>query len=323
MKKGIFILEDNKKFKLFKRKEKKDITPEEVEAERNAPKGIKLFFKLLKRNFGSLISLNLMMLFMVIPILAAFYIYLQGETTPSVTSPLYATLYGADLIIDSPATELLKNTFETRLLFPVHNSIVYPVIIGLGVLLAVTWGWQNVGSTYVLRSMVRSEPVFIWSDYFFAIKKNLKQGFVLGIIDFAIIAVLTFDIMWFSGNTGGFGQDVMYFCTVGLAILYIFMRFYLYIMLITFDLSILKMFKNALIFTTIGIKRNIMGGLGILLMAALNFALILLLLPMGVVVPLILPVFYFLSFSAFIAAYSAYPSIQKYMIDPIIAEQIG
>ncbi len=316
-------MEDNKKFKLFKRKEKKDITPEEVEAERNAPKGIKMFFKLLKRNFGSLISLNLMMLFMVIPLMAAFYVYLQGDTTPSVTSPLFATLHGANLIIGSPATELAKNTFATRLMLPVHNSVVYPIMIGIGVLLALTWGWQNVGSTYVLRSMVRSEPVYVWSDYFYAIKKNLKQGFIFGIIDFIIIAVLIFDIMWFSGNTGSFGQDVMYFCTVGLALLYVFMRFYLYIMLITFDLSNFKLLKNALIFTTIGIKRNILGGLGILLMAALNIALIILLLPMGMVVPLILPLFYFMSFASFISVYTAYPSIQKYMIDPIIKEQLG
>ena len=316
-------MEDNKKFKLFSKKEKKDITPEEVEAERNGPKGIKLFFKLLKRNFGSLISLNLMMLFMVLPLLAAFYVYLQGDTTPSVTSPVYATLHGADLIIGTPATELLKNTFATRLMLPVHNSVVYPVIIGIVVLLALTWGWQNVGSTYVLRSIVRSEPVYIWSDYFYAIKKNLKQGFVFGIIDFLIIAVLTFDIMWFSGNTGSFAQDLMYFCTVGLALLYVFMRFYLYIMLITFDLSYWKLLKNALIFTTIGIKRNIVGGLGIVFMAALNIALIIFFMPMGVAVPLILPLFYFMSFSSFISVYTAYPSIQKYMIDPIIKEQLG
>ena len=316
-------MEDNKKFKLFSKKEKKDITPEEVEAERNGPKGIKLFFKLLKRNFGSLISLNLMMLFMVLPLLAAFYIYLQGDTTPSVTSPIYATLHGADLIIGTPATELLKNTFSTRLMLPVHNSVVYPVIIGIIALLALTWGWQNVGSTYVLRSIVRSEPVYIWSDYFYAIKKNLKQGFIFGIIDFVIIAVLTFDIMWFSGNTGSFAQDLMYFCTVGLALLYVFMRFYLYIMLITFDLSYWKLLKNALIFTTIGIKRNIVGGLGIVFMAALNIALIIFFMPMGVAVPLILPLFYFMSFSSFISVYTAYPSIQKYMIDPIIKEQLG
>ena len=316
-------MEDNKKFKLFSKKEKKDITPEEVEAERNGPKGIKLFFKLLKRNFGSLISLNLMMLFMVIPLLAAFYVYLQGDTTPSVTSPVYATLHGADLIIGTPATELLKNTFSTRLMLPVYNSVVYPVIIGIIALLALTWGWQNVGSTYVLRSIVRSEPVYIWSDYFYAIKKNLKQGFIFGIIDFVIIAVLTFDIMWFSGNTGSFAQDLMYFCTVGLALLYVFMRFYLYIMLITFDLSYWKLLKNALIFTTIGIKRNIVGGLGIVFMAALNIALIIFFMPMGVAVPLILPLFYFMSFSSFISVYTAYPSIQKYMIDPIIKEQLG
>ena len=115
--------------------------------------------------------------------------------------------------------------------------------------------------------------------------------------------------MWFSGNTGSFAQDLMYFCTVGLALLYVFMRFYLYIMLITFDLSYWKLLKNALIFTTIGIKRNIVGALGIVLMAALNIALIIFLMPMGVAVPLILPMFYFMSFSSFISHIRAYKNI--------------
>ena len=58
-------------------------------------------------------------------------------------------------------------------------------------------------------------------------------------------------------------------------------------------------------------------------MAALNIALIIFFMPMGVAVPLILPLFYFMSFSSFISVYTAYPSIQKYMIDPIIKEQLG
>ncbi len=311
-------MENNKDkiFGIFPKKGKKDITAEEIELEQKSPKGVKFFFKLLGRNFSKLLTLNLMMLFMAIPIIVAIFVYIQGPTTPSQTNVLSPALYGIELISSSPAVSIMSNHFGTTVSLPVHNS---PIFIWVGVILlalALTWGWQNVGSTYVIRSMVRGEPIFMWSDYFYAIKRNLKQGFLMGLLDFAAIGVLIFDIMYFTGLSGSFGNDLMYFCTIGIAIIYFFMRFYLYIMLITFDLSIYKLLKNALIFVILGIKRNILGVLGIILLVGINLLLAVIFVPTGSIIPLILPAFYLLSFSAFISAYAAYPNIQKYMIDP-------
>lgn len=301
---------------IFKRKEPKGITKEDAEKEKNAPRNVAFFFKLLKRNFSKLLTLNFFMIFMVIPVVIAIYVYLQGPTTPSHLSTLTPTLFGAGLISNSPAVSLMQNVFGSTIQLPIHGSFVYYIIAGLLVVLAVFWGWLNVGSTYILRSMVRGEPIFMWSDFFYAIKRNLKQGFFMGLLDFIIIAVLTFDVIFFSGNSGNFGQDLMFFCTIGLSVIYFFMRFYIYIMLITFDLSISKLLKNALIFTAIGIKRNFMAALGIIILAVINLMLVILLMPVGIIVPVILPFVYFLPLSSFIATYAAYPNIKKYMIDP-------
>lgn len=309
-------MENEKIFGIFKRKEKKDISAEEIEQEQNGPKGIKLFFKLFGRNFSKLLTLNLMMLFMAIPIIVAVFVYIQGPTTPSQTSVLSPALYGVELISESPAVAIMSNYFGTTVSLPVHNSPIFIWVGAILLLLAVTWGWQNVGSTYVVRSMVRGEPIFMWSDYFYAIKRNLKQGLIMGLLDFAIIGVLIFDVMYFTGLSGSFTNDLMYFCTVGIAIIYFFMRFYLYIMLITFDLSIYKLLKNALIFVILGIKRNIMGAIGIILLVGINLLLAIIFVPAGSIIPIILPAFYLLSFSSFISAYAAYPNIKKYMIDP-------
>lgn len=307
---------NNKIFGFFPRKEKKEITAEEIELEQKGPKGIKFFFKLLGRNFSKLLTLNLMMLFMAIPIIIAVFVYIQGPTTPSQTNVLSPALYGIELISGSPAVSIMSNHFGTTVSLPVHNSPIFIAVGAILLLLAITWGWQNIGSTYVIRSMVRGEPIFMWSDYFYAIKRNLKQGLLMGLLDFAVIGVLGFDIMYFTGLSGSFTNDLMYFCTIGIAIVYFFMRFYLYIMLITFDLSIYKLLKNALIFVILGIKRNIMGVLGIILLVGINLLLAVIFVPTGSIIPLILPAFYLLSFSSFISAYAAYPNIQKYMIDP-------
>ena len=307
---------ENKAFGIFKRKEKADLTAAEIEKEQNGPKNTKYFFKLLGRNFSKLLSLNLLMLFMIIPIIAAIFIYLQGPTTPSQTEAVSPALFGMEMISGSPAISIIRNIFGMTVHLPVNNSPIFIVVGAVLVLLALTWGWQNVGASYVLRSMIRNEPVFLWSDYFYAIKRNLKQGFLMGLLDFIIIGVLTFDIVYFSGISGSFGDDLMYFCTIAIAVVYIFMRFYLYLMLITFDLSIFKLLKNALIFVILGIKRNLAATLGIILMAGINFFLAVVFVPVGIIVPIILPFVYFLSFASFICTYCAYPNIKKYMIDP-------
>lgn len=315
--------EEKKKsrFPFFKKKESKGVTKEEAELEANAPRDLKFFFKLFGRRFSKLLTLNFLMLFQIIPLLAAFYGYLQGPTTPVQTSVFSQTVFGVRLFSDAPALTLLDGLSGATIGMPAHGSPVYVIIAVLILLLAVTWGWQNVGATYILRGFVRGEPVFMWTDYKYAIRKNRKQGFFMGLIDFACIAILAFDILYFSGMSGSFAQDMMFYCTIGLAIIYCFMRYYIYLMLITFDLSIPKLLKNALIFTTVGIWRNIAASVGVLLMIALNLLLAVWLVPLGVVVPLILPFFYLLPCSAFMTAYAAYPKIKQYMIDPQIKEE--
>ena len=98
------------------------------------------------------------------------------------------------------------------------------------------------------------------------------------------------------------------------------MRFYIYTMMITFDLSVFKLLKNALIFTVLGIKRNLMALLGIALLVVLNFAAIMLGLSVGFSAPLVFPLFYLPALLGFIATYAAYPCIKRYMIDPYESE---
>ena len=92
-------------------------------------------------------------------------------------------------------------------------------------------------------------------------------------------------------------------------------------MLINFDLPIRKIFKNALIFTALGFKRNILASIWILIIAAINIALMILLLPANIIVPIILPLVYFAAFALFTTTYAAYPVIKKYMIDPYYDEE--
>ena len=279
---------------------------------------LKRYFKLLGRKFWRLISVNLMMLPMLIPILLAVYFYLSSDTTPIENTPLFSQLYGAGLIDATPASTMLLDIFGAQLNIPVYDNTTTYVIIGIAIgFLVITFGWQNVGISYILRNMVRGEPVFIFSDYFYAIKRNLKQGFLMGLLDFIILFLLGFNYLYYSSMPSSFWIDFCYFAILLIAILYFFMRLYLYLMLVTFELSIRKILKNALIFSVLGIKRSIMALLGIIVISALQFFLFSVL---GMAIPLILMLLYYLGITSFTCAYAAYPTIERYMIDPYLDE---
>ncbi len=85
--------------------------------------------------------------------------------------------------------------------------------------------------------------------------------------------------------------------------------------IVTFDISFYKLLKNSLIFSILGIKRNLMVLLAIAVVAGLNILLALMLWPFGMQgVAVILPVLYLLPTITLFKAYGAYPVIEKYMI---------
>ena len=304
-----------KKFKLLEFKE--------IEKEEDTTPNIKYYFKSLWRKFPRLLSINLIMLFQIIPILIAFYAYTALMPRITVFSePLYPLLQGINTVSGSITSSTLLNIYGMSLELPTVAFGSAAVIIAVcAFFLLLTFGWQNTGAAYLTRELVRGRPVFVWSDYFYAIKRNLKQGFCLGLIDFVVSAVLIFDFVYFFNATGDFTIDLMFWGICGVGIIYIFMRFYIYLMLINFDLPIRKIFKNALIFTALGFKRNILASIWILIIAAINIALMILLLPANIIVPIILPLVYFAAFALFTTTYAAYPVIKKYMIDPYYDEE--
>ena len=95
------------------------------------------------------------------------------------------------------------------------------------------------------------------------------------------------------------------------------MRFYIYIVLITFDLSIFKIIKNAFIFVSLGLKRNLLAFIGILILALLDYIVMIILLPLGVLLPFVM----LYGLGAYMGAYAAWPKIKQYMIDPYPSEQ--
>lgn len=305
-----------KKFKLF------DMNRDGKGAvEENRKPTFAFFFKSIFRKFPQLLRLNLLMLFQILPIIFFVLVFLLGKKTTSATSTLFAPLYGIDHALSTPGAAHMLDMSSLQMTLPVFSTLNNFILIALALFLVITWGWQNVGATYVLRGLVRGDAVFVFSDFFYGIKKNLKQGFIFGLIDFALCAVLVIDIIYFSQLIGSFGFDFMFCVIFALIIIYVMMRFYVYNLLITFDMKNFKIIKNSFIFSILGIMRNILALLGIVLFLGLHLLLIVFLIftPLGFVV--ILPLIYALSVTAFMGSYAAYPIIDKYLIAPYASEE--
>ena len=270
------------------------------------------FFKLTWRKLWKLFSVNLIYIFGNFPLLF-LAVYLSKWTQIETAAPAYSAysaLYGTVLASPSPVTASLVGIYgRTGTVY--LDTPLSKVFFYASFLVVLTFGIINVGCTRQLRTMVREEPMFFRSDFFEAIKKNWKQAMIFGAFDCVICALLAFDVVWFNANTGGM---MTFFLIVswGMIILYAMMRMYIYLMMITFDLSIPKLLKNALIFAALGIKRNLLALLGSVVVFGVCWALISFTFPLGFVAFLILP----FGLSAFMCAYAAYPKIKEVMIDP-------
>lgn len=287
-----------------------------VEKNEDRSPNVGFYFKSLWRKFPRLISINLLMLLQIVPLLAAFLTYFWGDTVPTLTDPSFPIYYGISQFDDSASSLLLLTTSSLQFNVPALSSWDLTQIVLWLLLAAVTFGWCNVAFTYLMREMVKGNPVFLFSDIKYAIQKNWKQGFLVGLADFCVLSILLFNILTMQ-NAGDAFNSVMYFANLGILILYVVMRFYIYLMLITFDIKFGKMIKNALIFVVLGLKRNVLAVLWIIVLCALNFFILLVYPPLGIALPLL----YILSVSLFTVTYAAYPVIERYMITPYQKEE--
>ena len=307
-------LENKKKFKLFDmNRDGKGVDPGE-----DTTPNLKFFFKQLWRKLSKIVSLNIMMIFQIIPIIICLYLYfVASPKTPSQYYPEFAALFGIQQTSSNAVNVLNIGNLSFQFPFPAYDTYIYWVIGILIAVLVITYGWQKVGSVYVTRGLVRGDSVFAFSDFFYAIKKNWKQGLLLGLIDCVIMFVLGYDFYFFLTSEPTGLTNFMYVMTVALIVMYILFRSYTYLMIITFNIKLGKVFKNALIFTVLGIKRNIMMLIGLVAVTAIAIVPIVLLLPVGLGVAIVLPLIYYLGVCEFVSVYAAYPVIKKYMIDPV------
>ncbi len=187
----------------------------------------------------------------------------------------------------------------------------------------VTIGPATAGLMYVLRNIANERPTFIVADFFDNFKKNFKQGFLVGLLHLVLSVIDGFGI-WFYYSWATQREDGATFGMIALIValsvgfVILFSSFYVYLMMVTCDLSLKALIKNSFILGLVAFKTNIITTLAILL----------------VIVSVLLPIFPYLCWPAcivlfalygtvlpaFIVAFNSYKYITKYVTDPYYEE---
>jgi uncharacterized membrane protein YesL len=271
------------------------------------------FFKLYARRFIKLIWVNALYIMGNFPVffllLALSGLFSKVGVAPAsevfpvingihIASGEFAPSYAALLGIHGQMAPVYANTVATYILYALSALAIF------------TFGPVNAACAYIVRNLVKGEPIFMWDDFKTTIKNNWKQAVPMGILDLLMFALCSYALILYYYNYNNY--YMMFYPMILVFILYIFMRFYVYTMMVTFDLKFFRILKNAAIFTLVGFGRNLLMFFGCVLLVLFTMWLYTLFVPLAVI-----SIFMILfSGCTFMGTYAAWPKIQKYMIDP-------
>ena len=188
----------------------------------------------------------------------------------------------------------------------------------------VTNGIANVGITHVMRNTARDKHSFGMSDFFETVRKNWKQSLIAGLINVLLTVIILFSGRFYFEyykETDKFLWLIIFSVFISFMLIFIFARYYMWTMIITFDLKLKDIYKNSFKMAVANLLRNFLVGICLLFTYAVYF-LLLYFLPyaitwviVGVMVICTLPAYRFLMIQ-----FVAFPAIKKYMIDPYYEE---
>lgn len=173
----------------------------------------------------------------------------------------------------------------------------------------VTFGPATAAMTKVCRNWSQERNAFVWADFWEAFRKNFKQGFIMGLID--LLFIVGFAVAIPSYSAWAKQTEWMYIPLViclACCIVFFMMHFYIYLMIVSTNLSLGKIIKNAFFLVSLGIKNS----LWTLVVWIIIGSLVIFTFPISL---FIIP-FWPFSMICFAGAFNCYPVIRKYVIQP-------
>ncbi len=274
------------------------------------------FWDIFGRKFTHFIRVNLIYVLNSIPTFLLVF-FLTGLVSSAILE-----VPSLQSVLQNLAQQTAENMGDSNLMTQQLNQMIVMFDLFmrfvLTYLFVVLWGMgpATAGLTYVLRNFAREEHAWIWSDFKDALKSNFKQSAIVFLIDLVVFVLFYVAFAFYLQMSGFLGA--MRYVIVMIAVIYTMMHFYLYPMMVTFQLSLKDLYRNALLFAIGKLPSNLLI-LTILLLVhvgsvlmAINFGGGYFMLILFVI--LLLEILILQSFSAFIVNFHAYPKMKKYMI---------
>lgn len=122
----------------------------------------------------------------------------------------------------------------------------------------IVFGPVAAGTTHVYRNLVKGQPVFVWSDIWSNIKKFFVKGCIITVIDVAVLFVTSIALQVYPQILDGFLQSVVLWIIAIFIVLFFTMHFYIYQLLIEYNLSIVKLYRYSFVFSLIRLFPNLL-----------------------------------------------------------------
>ena len=274
------------------------------------------FFDIFFRKFWKLISVNLLYLIASLPTLILVF-WLSGIISGNILMAENVQLLLQN-IADQTAQASGGDAAQTYNMLLVSIDLI--VRLGVSLLFMVLWGMgpATAGVTYIFRNYAKETHAWIWSDFVKTLKDNFKQSLVVFLIDvFSFIVLYNAFVVY--GYMSGMMSAMRYIIVV-IAFVYTLMHPYLYQLMVTFEMKLKDLYRNALLFAIGKLPSNVLVTV-ILLLVHLGGAYFAAFYSGGymifaLLVLLLLECLILLSFSGLLVNFNVYPKLK-----PLIPEE--
>ena len=194
-----------------------------------------LFWEMLKLNLFNLVKANLMYLMFCVPFWINLILHLTifirdySEKPEAFVSDGYLFLFliftAVTFLISSPAKAALK---------------------------------------YVTRNYSRDDHVWLWSDFFAAIRVNFRQALGMGVLNGIALVLFAVGANFYSnmaGQSGSIVYLIALFMLLMTALVYLMLNIYVWPMMVTYELSFRELLKNSFVLAVGRLPLSIVFGL--------------------------------------------------------------
>ena len=256
------------------------------------------FFDIFKRKIGHFARANLIYSLVCIPMFI-IVLAILSYITSSIIALLFPELTGENVGV---------------VFLSVILSALYIAVVGVGPITA--------GFTYIMRNYAREEHAWLWSDFKDTVKKNFKQSIAVFAIDIVVLFLIFFASFIYLQLSGGIAYLRYILYIIG--IVYAMMHFYIYQIMITFDMSVKEIMKNSFIFTLIRLPMNIffliiqiLVHVALPIILIMNFAVSPQVMMIAVIIITVLEISLTQSFTSFMVNFGVQGTINKFMMNGI------